>query len=221
MNPVLEPWLRGDPGDDDRCPGSQDLTGDALTRTVAELASHVLVDAGRRGKLELGTIRRHEHDRSSDHAQLGLEHLENLEQHLLLAGTGGQDLGGGVKRTEIAMRRTSAVHASKWGDLVPVEQVHAVVSRFLGERNAPSGWFRGGGFLDDAVYSRGEVSPEDPSRKPGADPGIAPGGFTRSNIPEAGPVHRSTTILNRHILAPGRPGVNLPGPTDSPVGVAV
>ncbi len=40
MNPVLEPWLFRDPGDDDRCPGSQDLTGDALTRTVAELVSH-------------------------------------------------------------------------------------------------------------------------------------------------------------------------------------
>src|SRR5208282_4577592 len=115
-------------------------------------------DAGRRGKLELGTIRRDEHDCSSSHAHLGLERLENLEQHLLLAGTGGQDLGGGVKRTENAKRRTIALRAPIWGDLVAVEQVHAVVSRFLGERNAPSGWFRGGGFLDDAVYSRGEVS---------------------------------------------------------------
>src|SRR5271157_1817979 len=125
MNPVLEPWLRRDPGDNDRCPGSQDLTGDALTHAVAELASLVLFDAGRRGKLQLGTIRGHEHDRSSGHAQLGLERLENPEQHLLLAGTGGQDLGDGVKRPDITMRRTRAVHASKWGNLVPVEQVHA------------------------------------------------------------------------------------------------
>ncbi len=34
-------------------------------------------------------------------------------------------------------------------------------------------------------------------------------------------MHRLTTILNRHILAPRRPGVDLPGPADSPVGVAV
>ena len=125
MNPALESWLRGDPGDDDRFPGSQDLTGDALTRTVAELASLALVDAGRRGKLELGTIRRDEHDCSSSHAQLGLERLENLEQHLLLAGTGGQNLGGGVKRTENAKRRTIALRAPKWGNLVPVGQVHS------------------------------------------------------------------------------------------------
>src|SRR5208337_5023203 len=76
MNPVLEPWLRRYPGDDDRCPGSQDLTGDALTHAVAEIASLALVDAVRRGKLELGTIRRDKHDRSSSHAQLGLERLE-------------------------------------------------------------------------------------------------------------------------------------------------
>src|SRR5208282_2351484 len=36
-----------------------------------------------------------------------------------------------------------------------------IVSRFLDKRNAPSGWFRGGEFLDDAVCSRGEVPPAD------------------------------------------------------------
>src|SRR5271157_4335563 len=113
MNPVLEPWLRRYPRNNDRCPGSQDLTGDALTHTVTELASLVPVDAGRRGKPQLGTIRRHEHDRSSSHAQLGLEDLENLEQRLLLSGAGGQDLGGGVKSPEIAMRSAGAFHASK------------------------------------------------------------------------------------------------------------
>src|SRR5208337_2972139 len=116
-------------------------------------------------------------------AQLGLERLENPEQHLLLAGTGGQDLGDGVKRPDITMRRTRAVHASKWGNLVPVEQIHAW---------SPDSSTRGtrlrAGSVGENFWTR-SLQPRRgaacrPSRKPGADPGIAPGGCTRSNIPE-------------------------------------
>ncbi len=114
VNPVLEPRLRGDPGDDHGRPGSQDLAGDALAHAVAELASLGPVDAGRRGKLELGTIRRHEHDGSPSHAQLGLEDLKDSEQGLLLTRPGGQNLGGGVQRPEITMRRAGAFHAFQW-----------------------------------------------------------------------------------------------------------
>ena len=111
VNSLLEPRLRGDAGDDHRCSGSQDLAGDSLADAVAEPAPILLGNAGRRGELQLGTVRRDEHDGSPRHAQLGLENLENLQQRLFLARPGRQHLGRGVQGLQVAMRRASAIHA--------------------------------------------------------------------------------------------------------------